>query len=230
MALLLDFDGTLVDIAPTPESVVVPETLVKDLTRLKERLNGALAIITGRPVAQVDHFLPGIPYAVAGEHGVALRHSPGADIAYATLPELRAEWLREAEDVAARFPGVGVERKRAGLVLHYRAFPDAETTLRDMTAGWGVEHHGFGLQNAKMAIELRPEGIDKGQAVRRVMEQAPFQGRLPVFVGDDITDLDGVRAAQDLGGAGWLIPDDFPDAATFRAWLHNMAEETSWDV
>ena len=81
-----------------------------------------------------------------------------------------------------------------------------------------------------MALELRPDGVDKGQAVRRVMEEMPFRGRLPVFVGDDVTDMDGVLAARELGGAGWLIPDDFPDAASFREWLHKLAEDKRWNV
>lgn len=230
MALLLDFDGTLVDIAPTPDSVVVPAGLVDDLLCLKKRLGGALAIITGRPIAQIDHFLPGIPHAVAGEHGVALRRAPDVAAVHASLPEIHAAWLEEADETAARYPGVHVERKRAGLVFHYRGAPGAEQALREMTSRWGVERYGFGVQAAKMALELRPDGVDKGQAVRRVMEEMPFRGRLPVFVGDDVTDMDGVLAARELGGAGWLIPDDFPDAASFREWLHKLAEDKRWNV
>ncbi|GBR23282.1 trehalose-phosphatase [Gluconobacter japonicus] len=227
-ALLLDFDGTLVDIAPTPESVIVPAGLTEDLLRLKDLLGGALAIVTGRPIAQIDHFLPGIPYAVAGEHGVAMRKSPVHDVDHRVLPAVPADWLGGAEDIVARYPGASVERKRAGMVLHYRQNQDAEPAFRSLVGDWAAEPNGFRLQDAHMAIELRPLGVDKGGAVRELMAENPFQGRLPLFVGDDVTDMDGVRAARQMGGDGWLIPDDFPDAATFRRWLHDLSEGHGW--
>ncbi|MBS1040472.1 trehalose-phosphatase [Gluconobacter cerinus] len=227
-AILLDFDGTLVDIAPTPESVVVPPGLADDLLRLKEMLGGALAIVTGRPIAQIDHFLPGIPHAVAGEHGVAVRTSPEKDITHPALPSVPADWLQKAEDIVSLHPGASVERKKAGMVLHYRQAPEAETAFRALTEQWSPEAGGFRLQDAHMAIELRPLGVDKGGAVRELMSENPFRGRLPLFVGDDVTDMDGVRAARQMGGAGWLIPDDFPDAVTFRRWLHDLSEGHGW--
>ncbi|EHH67795.1 trehalose-phosphatase [Gluconobacter morbifer] len=229
-ALLLDFDGTLVDIAPTPDTVKVSEGLVPDLLRLKDMLGGALAIVTGRPIAQIDHFLPGVPHAVAGEHGVMVRAAPGADIQGRALPDVPEDWRRAAMDIEACFPGAHVEHKKAGMVLHYRKAPEAEPDFRALTASWPVERSGFHLQDALMAIELRPLGVDKGTALRELMVESPFRGRLPLFVGDDVTDRDGVRAAQQMGGAGWLIPDDFPDAKTFREWLHGLAEGRGWGV
>ncbi|MCP1237180.1 trehalose-phosphatase [Gluconobacter kondonii] len=227
-ALLLDFDGTLVDIAPTPEGVRVPEGLTADLLRLREMLDGALAIITGRPIAQIDHFLPGIPYAVAGEHGVAVRLAPDQDVRQRALPLVPSDWTAKSEELAVRYPGASIEHKKAGMVLHYRQAPEAESAFRDLTSIWPVESHGFHLQDAQMAIELRPLGIDKGKALEELMAEPPFRGRLPLFAGDDVTDRDGVRAARQMGGAGWLIPDDFPDAATFRRWLHELSEGRGW--
>ncbi|MBS1065605.1 trehalose-phosphatase [Gluconobacter kondonii] len=227
-ALLLDFDGTLVDIAPTPEGVRVPEGLTADLLRLREMLDGALAIITGRPIAQIDHFLPGIPYAVAGEHGVAVRPAPDQDVRQCALPLVPSDWTAKSEELAVRYPGASIEHKKAGMVLHYRQAPEAESAFRDLTSIWPVESHGFHLQDAQMAIELRPLGIDKGKALEELMAEPPFRGRLPLFAGDDVTDRDGVRAARQMGGAGWLIPDDFPDAATFRRWLHELSEGRGW--
>ena len=227
-ALLLDFDGTLVDIAPTPEGVRVPEGLTADLLRLREMLDGALAIITGRPIAQIDHFLPGIPYAVAGEHGVAVRPAPDQDVRQRALPLVPSDWTAKSEELAVRYPGASIEHKKAGMVLHYRQAPEAELAFRELTSVWPVESHGFHLQDAQMAIELRPLGIDKGKALEELMAEPPFRGRLPLFAGDDVTDRDGVRAARQMGGAGWLIPDDFPDAATFRRWLHELSEGRGW--
>ncbi|MEN3167459.1 trehalose-phosphatase [Gluconobacter sp. OJB] len=227
-ALLLDFDGTLVDIAPTPEGVRVPEGLTADLLRLRDMLDGALAIITGRPIAQIDHFLPGIPYAVAGEHGVAVRPAPDQDVRQRVLPLVPPDWTATSAELADRYPGASIEHKKAGMVLHYRRAPEAESAFRNLTAAWPVESHGFHLQDAQMAIELRPLGIDKGKALEELMAEPPFRGRLPLFAGDDVTDRDGVRAARHMGGAGWLIPDDFPDAATFRRWLHELSEGRGW--
>ncbi len=230
-AFLLDFDGTLVDIAPTPEQVQVPSGLIDTLMRLRARLGDALAVVTGRPIAQLDAFLPGVPYAVAGEHGIALRPSPGAAIERGTLPLLPPAWLARAEELAGAHAGVRVERKAAGLVLHYRANPDAGTPLRQaaeaMLADGGEAFH---LQAAKMAWEIRPAGIDKGSAVRLLMNRPPFVGRLPVFVGDDVTDEDGIRAAIELGGTGYRIPEDFDDPAALRGWLTLLAagEEPAW--
>ncbi|GBQ87694.1 trehalose-phosphatase [Gluconobacter albidus] len=227
-ALLLDFDGTLVDIAPTPEAVRVPDGLTADLQRLRDMLDGALAIITGRPIAQIDHFLPGIPYAVAGEHGVAVRPAPDQEVRQRVLPLVPADWTAKSEELAVRYPGASIEHKKAGMVLHYRRVPEAESAFRELTSVWPVESHGFHLQDAQMAIELRPLGIDKGKALEELMAEPPFRGRLPLFAGDDVTDRDGVRAARQMGGEGWLIPDDFPDAATFRRWLHDLSEGRGW--
>ncbi len=224
-AFLLDFDGTLVDIAPTPDSVTVPDGLVAALLRLRALCGDALAVISGRPIAEIDRFLPDVPFAVAGEHGIALRHGPGEPVERADLPALPPHWLEAAERLAARHPGTAIERKQAGLVLHFRAAPDAGETLRAAAAGWiggdGGQH--FHLQPAKMAWEIKPAGIDKETAVRAVMQRPPFAGRRPVYVGDDVTDEDGIRGAEALGGLGYRIPRDFPDPAAFRAWLAALA-------
>ena len=117
-ALLLDLDGTLLDIAPTPDSVIVPPALLDALRGLVARLDGALAVISGRPVAQVDALLQAIPTAVAGEHGGATRYAPGAPLERVALPSAPAAWLAAAERIAAASPGVLLERKARGFVLH----------------------------------------------------------------------------------------------------------------
>ena len=222
-AFLLDFDGTLVDIAPAPELVRVEPGLAATLLRLRARCGDALAVVSGRPIAQLDGFLPGVPFAVAGEHGTALRHTPDGPV--------EPGWLGEAAALAKRHRGVRLEPKAAGFVLHYRANPDAGAALRQaaeaMVSGTGGRFH---LQSAKMAWEVRPAGVDKGGAVRALMQRAPFAGRRPVFIGDDVTDEDGIRAAIALGGTGYRIPDDFDTPADLRLWLGRLAagEEQAW--
>ena len=222
-ALLLDLDGTLIDIAPTPDSVVVPPGLPKSLLRLRENLNDALAIVTGRPIAQVEALLPNIAYAVAGEHGGAIRLSPDADEHHVPVPPLPAAWLAEAEALVTAHPGSILERKSRSFVLHFRLAPDAgpifHAALATMLAG--STSHRIGA--AHMAWEVKPVGIDKGGAVLALMAQPPFDGRVPVFIGDDVTDEDGMRAARDLGGLGLRVQEHFTDAAGVRRWLADLA-------
>jgi trehalose 6-phosphate phosphatase len=232
-ALLLDFDGTLVDIAPTPESVIVSPGLPAVLRRLRAKCGDALAVISGRSVEQIDHFLGDVPFAVAGEHGIAVRHRPDGPIVRADLPHVPSTWLQAAETLAASHPGVRIERKVAGFVLHYRAAPETADLLRAAAESWVAPSNGaFHIQAAKMAWEIRPHGVDKGHAVAALMQSPPFAGRHPIFIGDDVTDEDGILASVALGGVGFRIPRDFPDPAGFRAWLATLAtgEDDSWGV
>jgi trehalose 6-phosphate phosphatase len=220
-ALLLDLDGTLLDIAASPESVEVAPGLPDTLRRLRVALGDALAIVTGRPVAQVDALLPDLPYAVAGEHGGALRPAPGAAIERAALPEPPAAWLAEAARLVEAHPGARLERKAHGFVLHYRAIPAAGEALRAPLAALIADEAAgrFTLLAAHMAWEIRPQGVDKGAAVRALMQRPPFVCRLPVFIGDDVTDEDGIAAAIALGGAGLRVAEAFGDPLGVRAWL-----------
>lgn len=223
VAFLLDFDGTLVDIAPTPESVVVPPGLKETLLALREATGDALAVISGRSIDQIDAFLGDVPFAVAGEHGIAIRHRPGGPIERAALPSVPSQWVIEAQELVASLPGTRLERKVGGFVLHYRGAPEAEGQLRKAAEAWVKDEGGkFHIQAAKMAWEIRPAGVDKGYAVELLMENAPFAGRKPVFVGDDVTDEDAIRAAVRLGGVGFRIPVDFPTPGVFRSWLASL--------
>jgi trehalose 6-phosphate phosphatase len=223
-AFLLDLDGTLLDLAPKPDLVVVPDGLIAALHRLRARLGDALAVVTGRPIEQVDALLGDAPYAVAGEHGGAVRHHPGAAIVRPDLPDPPADWLPRAEALAARHPGALVEPKRRGLVVHYRLAPDAGPALRQALDGIIGDTPGFDITPASMAWEVRPHGADKGLAVRDLMRAPPFAGRLPVFIGDDVTDLDGIAVARELGGAGLHVPETFGSPDRVRAWLAALAE------
>jgi trehalose 6-phosphate phosphatase len=223
-ALLLDLDGTLIDIAPTPDAVVVPGDLPPTLRRLRARLGDALAVVSGRPIAQLDALLGDAPYAVAGEHGAAVRHAPGAAIEWAALPDLPAGWIETAERAAAGRPGVLFERKAHGIVLHYRRAPAAGPALERVVHRMLDGHRDrFELLAGSMTWEIRPRGATKETAVNALMARAPFAGRVPVYIGDDVTDEDGMRGARALGGAGWRVGDMFNTARGVRAWLAEQA-------
>ena len=224
-ALLLDLDGTLLDIAPTPDAVRVPPDLPLVLTRLRDRLGGALAVVTGRPVEQIDALLGDVPRAVAGEHGGALRPAPGAEIERVSLPDPPVEWIMEAARVIERHPGALLEQKQRGFVFHYRQVPELGPALGDAAhAIIAAGQDRFAVMPAHMAWEVRPRGADKASAVQTLMTCEPFAGRRPVFIGDDATDWDGIRAAEKLGGAGLWVPEAFGSAAGVRAWLARAAD------
>lgn len=228
-ALLLDLDGTLLDIAPRPELVVVPTGLPRALMALRERLGEALAVVSGRPVEQIDTLLPSIAYAAAGEHGAAYRFDPGAALHRPDLPHPPEAWAAQAEAAASLHPGAFVERKAHGFVLHYRAAPAAESDLRAAAMRIVGDNRDFVVMPARKAWEVKPAGVDKGEAVRMLMQRPPFAGRLPIFIGDDVTDRAGIAAAVSLGGAGLLVPETFGDAAGVRGWLARAAaSEDSW--
>jgi len=226
-ALLLDLDGTLLDLAPTPESVVVPPGLIATLRALRPMLGDALAIISGRPVEQVEVLLPAIPYAIAGEHGGAVRPGPGIPLIRPDLPAVPASWLNSADAIASAEPGTRVERKPRGFVLHYRATPASGPRLHIALQSVVIDLR-FEILPASMAWEVRPRGVDKGTAVRQLMQTAPFAGRLPFFIGDDVTDWDAILTANAMGGAGLLVEDHFDGPAGVRDWLHRAAQTGLW--
>lgn len=221
-ALLLDLDGTLLDFAPTPDAVIVPAGLIDDLRAIRARLGDALAIVTGRPISQVDALLGDAPYAVAGEHGTALRPSPNAAIQHFPLPALPAGWAERAMEAAARHAGALYEPKAHGFVLHYRQAPAAGGALHAAALDILDLNPDFMLMAASMAWEAKPVAADKGAAVRALMAHPPFAGRSPAYIGDDVTDLDGITAAQALGGVGWRVGPVFGTPAGVRAWLHDL--------
>jgi trehalose 6-phosphate phosphatase len=228
-ALLLDLDGTLLDIAPRPDAVVVPPGLLETLRRLRTGLGEALAVVSGRPVEQIDTLLHEAPYAVAGEHGGAIRHAPGETIERAALPRPPDAWLEEAGRVAELHPGALLEHKEHGFVLHYRAVPQLGSRLRDALTPLIAGSDRFVLMPARKAWEVKPRGADKGIAVAKLMERSPFTGRVPLFIGDDVTDEDGIAVAEQYGGAGLRVLAAFGDAGGVRAWLAKAAVmEDGW--
>jgi trehalose 6-phosphate phosphatase len=227
-ALLLDMDGTLIDFAPTPDSVIVPPRLPETLTALRHHLDGALAIVTGRPVETVNKLFGHAPGAIAGEHGGAFRFPGNETIERPELPCPPPEWLEEADALVRSFPGALLERKARGFALHYRLAPEARDVFRAAMEGMVKANPVFQMLPAHMLWEIRPLGADKGGAVRALMQRQPFTGRVPIFIGDDITDEDGMKVARSYGGAGYRVDAVFREPAYVRRWLLQTAERGDW--
>lgn len=226
-ALFLDFDGTLADIALHPDQVVVNEPLPELLLALRERLAGALAVLTGRPLASVDRLLHPARLAGAGLHGAELRFDGAGAAALRAHPGGAAPI---AETLRMRFAAdlrIFVEDKGAAVALHFRRAPEraaeCEAAVREL-----APDAVFDVICGRRVVEARPRGADKGVALEALASHPPFTGRKPVFVGDDATDEDGFAAAARLGGYGVKVGAG-PTGATYRiaeprgvhGWLHD---------
>jgi trehalose 6-phosphate phosphatase len=223
-ALFLDFDGTLVELAETPDSIRVPRRLGPMLDRLRRRLDGRIAIISGRSLADLERHVPLSGIAFSGSHGLELRLADGTRLPL-SVP-IGLDHVRERVRLFADSgEGLLAEEKPAGMALHYRLAPaEAERAAAFMEklafdSGWSV-------QNGNMVIELRPEGATKGDALRAFMTEPEFSDARPVFVGDDLTDEHAFEAAAELGGAGILVGPDRDTAA--RYGLESVAAVAAW--
>jgi trehalose 6-phosphate phosphatase len=213
-ALFLDFDGTLIELADTPDSIRVPPALPDLLRDLERRLSGRLALVSGRALADLDRHVGLSGIAAAGSHGLELRLPGKAALAPDPPPKLAAARAAVAAYADSR-PGLLAEEKPAGIALHYRLAPDEGEAARAFAADV-AGRTGLDLLHGKMVAELRPPGTDKGGVLRALMAEPPFAGARPVFVGDDLTDEDAFRAAAALGGAGVLVGPPRDSAALWR--------------
>lgn len=222
--MFLDFDGTLVELAETPDAIRVSPELPLLLRRLCRRLHGRIAIVSGRSIEDLEGHLDCSGLAVSGSHGLELRLADGTH-----LPLFVPRPFDGARDELAAFiedrPGLLLEEKPAGLALHYRLAPDEEARVVALVERL-APRHGLALQQGKMVVELRPPGADKGDAVRALMAEAPFAGARPVVVGDDLTDEHAFQAAAAMGGAGILVGEERPSAAAYR--LPSVAAVERW--
>jgi len=224
IALFLDFDGTLVELAETPDAIRVPPTLSPLLGRLAGRLDGRLAIISGRSIADLERHLACGGLAVSGSHGLELRLCDGSHVPLAV-----PDGLHHARERSARFagamPGLIVEDKPFSIAIHYRKVPARAEEVRAFMTRLADET-GLILQSGKMVEELRPTGADKGDALRALMREPEFVGARPLFVGDDLTDEHAFLAAAELGGGGVLVGAPRETAAKWR--LGGVAEVAGW--
>ncbi|WP_288407923.1 trehalose-phosphatase [uncultured Herbaspirillum sp.] len=203
-ALFLDFDGTLVDLAPQPEEIVVPPELITLLQRIQQESDGALAIVSGRPLDQLDFFLAPLRLPAAGVHGAERRTADGR-ILQQPVPDVHH--LRERLlGLVESHPGLQLELKRGALALHYRHAAHLEQRCVETMMDALRHEPGFTLLHGKMVVEAKPH-INKGDAVAAFLHEAPFRGRRPVFIGDDVTDEAGFAIAQGevFGGLGIKI-------------------------
>ena len=223
--LLLDFDGTLVELVDRPDAIVVDAALIALLQRLLGTFDGRLALVSGRSVAQIEDFLgdavPGI--AMVGSHGAELQ------VAGERVTPERPAVLEVAERAfSAAFAGeqgVVIEVKSLGVAVHYRMAParaDEAQRLAERFAG----NDGIVLQTGKMMVELRAGGHDKGTGIAALLRHAPFAGAMPVFAGDDVTDEAGLKVVGDLGGMGVLVGPQRETAAHYR--LDDVASVRGW--
>lgn len=212
LALFLDFDGTLVDLAPRPDSIHVPPGMMDRLHALSRQLDGRLALVSGRGIVDLERHLGPISVAVSGSHGSDCRAADGTSIG--EVPSgLPQDVLAEAADFAAAH-GFDLEDKPHGAALHFRANPSLEEEGNAFADALAARHK-LDVKRGKCVIEFVNRGANKGAALRRFMNQAPFRGSVPVFVGDDITDEDGMVAATQMGGFGILVGDRQPSCAKY---------------
>ena len=216
-ALFLDFDGTLTPLVLRPQDVRVADWVVPTLQRLHEALDGAVAIISGRPLRQIDALLQPLVLAAAGEHGAELR-DPAGHIERQHV-ELPFDVLARANELAASYPGILLESKASGLALHFRLNPECGEMCREVLAAALRDTPDalsrWELMNGHFVCELKQRVVSKEKAVQALMRDAAFAGRVPVFIGDDLTDEDGIGAVQAAGGFGIRVGDG-PSRARHR--------------
>lgn len=222
-ALFLDLDGTLAPIAPSPDAVRPSAALTALLRKASRRLDGRLAVVSGRSLEDIDRILEGAVTAAAAVHGLVRRTASGSVLVHPPHPGLN--YARVKLDRLTDRPGVFIEDKRLGLAIHYRRAPEAEdAVIRNSRAIAATT--GLVLQLGSMVAELRTPGADKGESVRAFMAEQPFAGATPVFVGDDLTDEDGFSAAAELGGYGVLVGETRETAA--RHGLSGVEAVLGW--
>lgn len=215
-AFFLDVDGTLADIAPIPSAVSITDNARDTLSRLVDACDGAVALISGRPIAELDRLFAPLRLPVAGLHGLERRDASGHETR-APNGGQRLHAARAAlEEFTAEHPGTLIEDKGATLALHFRQAPGAAADAQALFAT--LVHASDGdliVQRGKMVLELRPQGGDKGTAIRAFLAEPPFVGRLPVFVGDDVTDETGFAIINEAKGLSIRVGDGTPTCARY---------------
>lgn len=228
--LFLDIDGTLLEIASSPAGVQVDSELVSLLRCLDIACDGALALVSGRPIVQVDSLFSPLVLPVAGVHGLERRNALGEWFGhrsrFSTMDRLRLQ----LEQIASGLHGVELEDKELAFALHFRRAPHVEEMMRLQMAALVSATPGMELLEGDHVLELKPHGASKGTAVEAFMQEPPFAGRVPVYLGDDITDLDGFAAVKRLNGhtvaVGRRVRGDImlEGPAEVREWLARLVE------
>ena len=230
VALLLDVDGTLLDIGPAPHKVAVPKDLCRSLERLMQLTGGAIALISGRPIGDLDRLFAPLKLSAVGGHGAEMRVE-GATISRGVppLPEAMRAGIKKAVPA-----GVLIEDKNYSIALHYRGIPVGKERLEKVLieASAAFPDETVEILPGKEMLELKRAGTNKGEAVRALMTHKPFAGRMPVFIGDDVTDEAVFAILPDLGGHGFSVARQFDgltaifdSPASVRAALRLLANK-----
>ena len=222
-ALFLDFDGTLVPIAPRPQDVHVAPWVVPTLQQVQRALGGALAVLSGRPLEQLDGLLKPFHPAAAGVHGVQRRAVDGRRWAYNV--ELPADIAKAVHALAQHHPELLIEKKPSSLAVHYRAAPELEPICRTTLAAALQGQTAWVLLVGHAVFEIKPRGLNKASALSAFLAEPPFAGRVPVVVGDDVTDEDAFAAAHEAGGHAIKVG---PGATIARSRLGDPSAVCRW--
>jgi trehalose 6-phosphate phosphatase len=228
-ALFLDIDGTLIEFVPHPEEARVPPALLETLAALRVALGGALAVVSGRKLADIDRLFAPLMLAAGGQHGAEARSAPGGGVEVFASPERPlAAVLEHVEPFLARHPRIRVERKGLSTAFHYRDAAEIAATLRaaleTAVAPFADTLH---LLDSHLCYDVRARHANKGKVVERFLAAPPFAGRVPVYAGDDWTDEDGFTAALAANGRAirvgaprpTLAREELSDPAALRGWL-----------
>src|SRR5688572_2018687 len=228
-AYFLDIDGTLVDFADAPGAVTLDPALPDLVEALYQSSGGAIALITGRSIADADRLFPARRLAIAGQHGHERRSADGRMARHHVLPCALDPARRTLSAAVERHSGLFLEDKGLSLALHYRRAPHlasvAHRLMRSVHESLGDR---YCVHDGKSVVELTPAGRDKGLAIRAFMREAPFRGKPPVFIGDDVTDEDGFAVINSLGGDSIKVGPGptvaewrFPSVRAVLAWLEH---------
>jgi trehalose 6-phosphate phosphatase len=233
-ALLLDIDGTLLDLAQTPREVWVPPDLAKTLPRLLTRTSGALAMVSGRSVNDIDLIFAPMQFPAVGGHGAEMRLLPESESVSSHAPPMGKELKRRLAAIAKLSPGILLEDKGYSLALHYRLAPHAEQAIYDAVSAIRADLPNAPIEvlPGKSVCEIKPSGFTKATGVRELMTHAPFKGRRPVFIGDDVTDETVFAIMPEFNGLAFSVgrrargvAGHFDEPRDVRAWLAHLLDD-----
>jgi trehalose 6-phosphate phosphatase len=232
-ALFLDIDGTLIDLAPTPEAVEVPPTLIALLQRLAQQLRGAIAFVSGRTIDAIDTLFTPLKLPAVGVHGGEIRGPDGRIVADRMLNDQIQGAEPALREAVAGMRGVVLENKHSALALHYRSVPErGREVLKIAELLVGNMGSQFAVLVGKCVVEIRPRHLTKGTAIDHLMQQPPFHGCTPIFAGDDCTDEDAFEVVNRLGGVSVHVGTSATTHARhrltspdeLRGWLQQLSD------
>ena len=233
-AILLDVDGTILDFASTPQEVRVPPSLRHDMTRLSELTGGAVALVSGRSLNDLDLLFSPLQLPAIGGHGAEFRPFPGGELHPRWTVPLDAALKRKFATVAEIGPGIVIEDKGYSIALHYRLAPGLEHVVQEEVARICAENPSapIDILHGKSVVEVKQVGFNKGTAVRELMRYPPFAGRHPIFIGDDVTDESVFEIISEFDGLAFSVSrmiagvnGHFEKPEAVRGWLTRIADE-----